>query len=516
MQSPILCSSIDAYWQYLHNTGSDLEQQSLPRLAADLESIVWEEPESALDFNNFAVLALIEAEECQDKDMRMMQLELALEALQNQQHPLCIAHLAMIQCMIGETQAAMNIAFPSFLNLLQAAYTAEPIPLGLVYLPPSGDRQVRLQRLLQADNGWTQSLQLLNEVICQLQLVFYNNNGMRFLHLAQQITPHAADLHLKLGISNLMCGNWEGLVNLHEARKLAPEQAQMVQALYLAYRTLDDDNSANFWLRSAQRIDPSLAWSWAALDGNSPFTYLPFEGISLAVEASLRSIVTIVLLAEGDWFEAEMEFWRKQIQPGMTVIDVGANVGVYTFSAAQQVGSSGRVVAIEPFSGCVQCLQETRRINEMDWVTICAGAASDRSGTARLSLHAASELNEIVMDETAPTHNSEEVACFTLDSLIEKEKLTQVNWLKMDAEGHELQVLMGSDRLISQFAPGILYENIAGSSGSNLPVAEWLLSKGYQLFRYQPYIQDLIPVSDLSELQGNLNIVALPSSHFLL
>jgi FkbM family methyltransferase len=211
-----------------------------------------------------------------------------------------------------------------------------------------------------------------------------------------------------------------------------------------------------------------------------------------------------------------MEFWRQQIQPGMTVLDVGANVGVYTFSAARQVGSTGRVLAIEPFSGCVQCLQETRRINEMDWVTICAGAASDRPGKTKLSLHAASELNEIVMDDAIHTHNFEEVACFTLDSLVELENLIQVDWLKIDAEGHEVKVLEGCINLICQFSPGILYENIAGNSGSNLPVAEWLRSRGYQLFRYQPYLQNLVPVHALDEIQGNLNIIALPPNHPLL
>jgi ribosomal protein L11 methylase PrmA len=63
----------------------------------------------------------------------------------------------------------------------------------------------------------------------------------------------------------------------------------------------------------------------------------------------LRSIVTSVLIAEGDWFEKEMEFWRNWVKPGMTVIDVGANVGVYTFSAAVKVGSEGCVLAVDLF-----------------------------------------------------------------------------------------------------------------------------------------------------------------------
>ncbi len=523
MQTSLTHSCIDAYWQYLEQTGATLSLESLPRLAADLEVIAWEEPESAIELNNFAVMMLIEAEQCEDLGLRTMHLELALEALQSgsQQelsHPLCVAHLALVQCMIGETQAAIETAFPTFLNLQQVAYISAEPSLGLIYLPP-GKTQLwheRLECLLQAENGWRQALQLLTEVLCQAQLVFYSSSGMRFLHLAQQLTPNSTELHLKLGISNLMCGNWEGLFNLHEARRLAPNHLPNLQALYLAYRTLEDLKSADFWLQSAHQNSQSLEGCWAALELASPFIYLPFNGLPLAVEPSLRSIVTLVLLAEGDWFEAEMEFWRQQIQPGMTVLDVGANVGVYTFSAAQQVGSTGRVLAIEPFSGCIECLQESRRINQMDWITICAGAASDRFGTARLSLHTASELNEIIMDDAVAAHGCEEVACFTLDSLIEQHHISQVDWLKIDAEGHEIPVLEGSIRLIEQFTPGILYENIAGSKGSNLPVAEWLLAKGYRLFRFQPYLQNLIPVDSLEEIQGSLNIIALPANHPLL
>jgi hypothetical protein len=98
---------------------------------------------------------------------------------------------------------------------------------------------------------------------------------------------------------------------------------------------------------------------------------------------------------------------------------------------------------------------------------------------------------------------------------MEQENLQQVDILKIDAEGHELAVLMGNQRILSEFAPIILYENIAGSQGSNLPVANYLINQGYNLFRYQPYLQDLIPLDNLNTLQGNLNIVALPKSKII-
>jgi hypothetical protein len=57
----------------------------------------------------------------------------------------------------------------------------------------------------------------------------------------------------------------------------------------------------------------------------------------------------------------------------------------------------------------------------------------------------------------------------------------------------------------------ILYENIAGYKGSNfLPVADYLRGLGYRLFRYQPYLQNLIPVDVNADFQDSLNVIALP------
>jgi len=78
-----------------------------------------------------------------------------------------------------------------------------------------------------------------------------------------------------------------------------------------------------------------------------------------------------------------------------------------------------------------------------------------------------------------------------------------------DAEGHELQVLQGSDRILSTYSPVIMYENISGTQSNSLPVAEFLLSKGYSLFRYQPYLQKLIPIDINTEVQQSLNIIAI-------
>lgn len=522
-------SPLSSYWNYVERAYPNLKLENLSKLISEVEKTDWDEPESASELNNFAVITLIEAEKSSDISFRSLYLETAIKALsqglENEGNPLCAAHLACIYQMIGQSQKAINTAFNGLLNILQPVYDNSKLPLGLVYLPrksayiATGYCQ-QINKLLQAKNGYTQAIILLSEVLCQSQLVFYNPSGLRFLQLASQISPDSLAANLQLGLSSLFNRQWEGLLYLQRARQITPDYAPIIQALYLAYQELKQPALMQLWHQRASNYRqqyPDIAqWTWSQLPVNSPFTYILFdESLLLAVEANLHSIVTSVLLAQGDWFEREMEFWRTQLQPGMTVIDVGANVGVYTFSAAKRVGATGKVIAVEPFSGCVRCLEETCHINQLSWVKIYAGAASERRGKAFLSIHTASELNEVIIGNiTTKSGQMEEISCFTLDSLIEQENLTQLDWLKIDAEGHEMQILTGSQQLLRQFYPSIIYENIAGSKDSNTPVAEFLQSLDYQLFYYRPYLQELIPITSLEQLQGNLNIIALPPDRF--
>ena len=73
----------------------------------------------------------------------------------------------------------------------------------------------------------------------------------------------------------------------------------------------------------------------------------------------------------------------------------------------------------------------------------------------------------------------------------------------------EMQVLQGSNRVLADFSPNILYENIAGSHGSNNKVAEYLTKKGYQLFQYQPYAKVLKLIKSTEALPEMLNIIAI-------
>ena len=506
------------------------------KLKLDISSLIepilnqtnWNEPFTGCDWNNLGVVTLIESENSTDANLRDLYLEMAIEAFSQgeQTYPLCEIHLAIIHSLLDESHKARDIAFKAFfrsLSLTDSKSLSDKAPIGLIYIPRSwnDDRFDDLGELIlglcQAPDANTQSQRLACECLWRSQLVFYNSIGLRFLHLANQQSQDSVGFNLRLGISSIVNKQWEGLQYLHRAREKAPDSLNVLHALYLAYRDLGAVNTANTYLSAGRDIyqqnhDQSEGY-WVKHREDHNFTYLKFDSdIVMAVEPSYQSIVTSVLMAEGDWFEKEMEFWRTWIKPGMTVIDVGANVGVYTFSAAKQVGAEGCVVAVEPFSGCVRYLKETRKINKLDWVRVYAGAASKKKGTAYLATKSASELNELITPNELGQNGlegSEEVETFTLDGICDLEHLQKVDFLKIDAEGHELSVLSGSERILMEHKPIILYENIAGNHSSNSEVTNFLKSKGYGIFRYQSLTGDLLPITSVEKQKNCLNLIAI-------
>ncbi|WP_448571849.1 FkbM family methyltransferase, partial [Trichothermofontia sp.] len=519
----------DLYMEYINPSRESLCSDMINSIKKISEATSWDDPQTSLDWNNIAVVSLIEAEKTDDLIMRSAYLEIALESLQKAidiaDHPLPFAHYIIGETLAKSKQLGLERAFSCFINMLNDAFCSESLAVpGFIYIPFKNKNlssQLLSSHAIQifnSENGYVQALRLLCETCCQNQLFFYTSSSLRLLSLAIQLLPDSAITNLKLGIANIGSLGQEGLFNLHRANRLAPNVPQTWQALYLAYRDMGASELAQSWLKSAQKLvsDPAdLAWKWTELLADEQITYVPFDQtLCMAVEPSFKSIITMVVLAEGDWCEEEMEFWRYWLKPGMTVIDVGANAGVYTFSAAKRVGPSGRVYAIEPFSKCVHYLETTKALNQLEWVTVCQGAASNGRGKVRLSLSHASEFNKVVAidNETTTTVGPfEEVIAFPLDDLITQDHLSQVDWLKIDAEGHELQVLQGSERLLEQFMPGILYEHSVEGQAVNMSVAEYLKTKDYQLFLYKSYLRQLMPVESLNDLKNSLNVIALPT-----
>ena len=133
--------------------------------------------------------------------------------------------------------------------------------------------------------------------------------------------------------------------------------------------------------------------------------------------------------------EVYEQMWRPQY--GDTVLDVGAYVGMFTVKAADLVGTAGKVIAIEPSPQNFDLLG--RNCEGLGNVGLFKGAIMATSGVGRLYYSKSPAANSLV----TRGHGYVEVETITLDELAALFQLDKIDFIKLDAEGAELEVLKG-------------------------------------------------------------------------
>jgi FkbM family methyltransferase len=215
------------------------------------------------------------------------------------------------------------------------------------------------------------------------------------------------------------------------------------------------------------------------------------DGVRITVPDSLNLITCYVLKEQLDWFEDEIKFLRKLLRPGQKVIDIGANMGVYSLSMARTVGPTGGVWSFEPASSTAGLLAQSIAANGFSHVVLDQCALSSASGTLRLSLNDNSELNELVR-EGAPAGASEEVRVSTLDECRERHGWRDIAFVKIDAEGEERNILIGGQRFFAEQSPLVQYEVKAGTT-VHLDLVDHFAALGYHSYRLVPGLGLLVP-----------------------
>jgi FkbM family methyltransferase len=147
-------------------------------------------------------------------------------------------------------------------------------------------------------------------------------------------------------------------------------------------------------------------------------------------------------LALGIYERAETDFFLSTCRPGMTFLDIGANCGYYTALFLNRAGPESRIAAIEPDPQCFEYLQRTVAANKGRNVSCLPLAASDTYGKTRLYRNLDNRGdNRLYANELAAT--SCEVETDTIDSILQRLAVDELNLIKMDVQGYEGRVLNG-------------------------------------------------------------------------
>ena len=173
-----------------------------------------------------------------------------------------------------------------------------------------------------------------------------------------------------------------------------------------------------------------------------------------------KSALDEKLIHEGGFEQKELRFVEGFLQPGMTVLDVGAHHGLYTLLASKRVGRKGKVIAFEPSPRERRRLMRHIRFNCCRNVTVMPFALADSAGACDFFVVSKFEDWCNSLRPPAVKHGTSkiraEVKC--ADDVLPELGITRVDFMKVDIEGAELSFFKGASRILQQSRPAILAE----------------------------------------------------------
>jgi FkbM family methyltransferase len=195
------------------------------------------------------------------------------------------------------------------------------------------------------------------------------------------------------------------------------------------------------------------------------------------------------LLTQGLLYEPETdELFRRLIEPGMAVVDVGANIGYFTLLSAKLVGAQGVVHSFEPTPEVCALLLRNVHVNGFQNVQVQETALADYVGEARFFCHPNRHDQNSLRQLTDVTSRVIDVKINTLDALF-ADSSRKLAFIKIDVEGAEFSVLKGARRLLASHRPLVLFEISShqekyGVSGGDL--VAFLKDLGYACYTVGP------------------------------
>ena len=212
--------------------------------------------------------------------------------------------------------------------------------------------------------------------------------------------------------------------------------------------------------------------------------YPDFRIYSDADDASVGALV------RGGAYEAEVSaLFRKILAPGMSVLDLGANIGFFSLQSAALVGPAGAVFAVEPNARNTRLLEASRRENGFGNITVLQVAAGSAHGLLVLNTSYSNGTTGALPDGAAAVLGSDTVPAIRIDALLPPDR--RIDLIKIDVEGAEYTALLGCEAtirrhrpvIISEFSPGLM-PGISGVQGTDY--LAWLGGLGYTLSVISP------------------------------
>jgi len=161
--------------------------------------------------------------------------------------------------------------------------------------------------------------------------------------------------------------------------------------------------------------------------------------------------------AYGSWEPEVVHSIEEHVGIGMTVLDIGAQSGFYSLLLSKLVGPTGRVIAFEPLPANFRLLEQNVRLNDLTNIDVRHEAVAERSG--RMNFEFPGHESNLV---AGPVLAGDSQGVFSVEGVALDDYFSDgespFQFIKMDVEGAEVDVLRGALKVLNAYHPSMVIE----------------------------------------------------------
>lgn len=218
----------------------------------------------------------------------------------------------------------------------------------------------------------------------------------------------------------------------------------------------------------------------------------------------------------GSYEAGTLEFIKNNLKKGNCFVDIGANIGLMSIVASKVVGSEGKIYSFEPHPNTVKILRFNVNLNSIKNIEIIEKGVGSKSGEAKIYDRWDVNRGGASLLSSSSKQESYDIHIVSLDEVFEN---IDVNMIKIDIEGFELEALKGAVKILSAENPPILIvectQETEHQDYSREELYSWLKNtnsrfKFYKLKGSKSRKSKLIEITDKSELPTHDNLFCIP------
>ena len=157
-----------------------------------------------------------------------------------------------------------------------------------------------------------------------------------------------------------------------------------------------------------------------------------------------------------EYYEPLFEFGHNFLKDGDTILDIGANHGIYSL-AFSSIGKNTKVIAVEPFNFYKKIIKDNSKINNFNNIFFINRVVSNCKKYYNLD-YSRSYVTASIIKKFKLKKKLKKILSITIDDLIKKLRIKKLDFIKMDIEGAEILALEGAKNTIKKFLPTIAME----------------------------------------------------------